>query len=116
MRWSTARNGESVLCPYEKHDHCSTYWKSSWPAPAALGYVEWFNVKAYRVIVVHLGAEVNFTASSLKMYNENLNTLEVFGYAHGEYNKLSGQILLDTANHLPSLWSDGIMIILTKRV
>ena len=36
------------------------------------------------------------------MYKANLNTLEVFTYAHDEYNKLSGQLLLDTANRLPS--------------
>ena len=36
------------------------------------------------------------------MYNEDLNTLEVFAYAHDKYNKLSGQLLLDTANRLPS--------------
>ena len=36
------------------------------------------------------------------MYNEDLNTLKVFAYAHDEYNKLSGQLLLDTANRLPS--------------
>ena len=51
-----------------------------------------------RVIAIRHGAKVNFTASSLKMYNEDLNTLEVFAYAHDEYNKLFGQLLLDTAN------------------
>ena len=55
-----------------------------------------------KVIAIRHGAKVNFTASSLKMYNEDLNTLEVFAYAHDEYNKLSGQLLLDTANCLPS--------------
>ena len=55
-----------------------------------------------KVIAIRHGAKVNFTASSLKMYNEDLNTLEVFAYAHDEYNKLSGQLLLDTANRLPS--------------
>ena len=55
-----------------------------------------------QVIAIRHGAKVNSSASSLKMYNEDLNTLEVFAYAHDEYNKLSGQLLLDTANHLPS--------------
>ena len=55
-----------------------------------------------RVIAIRHGAKVNFAASLLKMYNEDLNTLEVFAYAHDEYNKLSGQLLLDTANRLPS--------------
>ena len=36
------------------------------------------------------------------MYNEDLNTLQVFAYAHAAYSKLSGQLLLDTANRLPS--------------
>ena len=55
-----------------------------------------------KVIAIRHGAKVNFTTSSLKMYNEDLNTLEVFAYAHDEYNKLSGELLLDTANRLPS--------------
>ena len=55
-----------------------------------------------KVIAIRHGAKVNFTASSLKLYNEDLNTLEVFAYAHDEYNKLSGQLLLDTANRLRS--------------
>ena len=55
-----------------------------------------------KVIAIRHGAKVNFTAYSLKMYNEDLNTLEVFAYAHDECNKLSGQLLLDTANRLPS--------------
>ena len=55
-----------------------------------------------KVIAIGQGAKVNFTASSLKMYNEDLNTLVVFAYAHDEYNKLSGQLLLDTANRLPN--------------
>ena len=40
-----------------------------------------------RVIAIRHGAKVNFPASSLKMYNKDLNTLEVFAYAHDEYNK-----------------------------
>ena len=56
-----------------------------------------------KVIVIWHGAKVNFTASSLTMYNKDLNTtLEVFAYPHDEYNKLFGQLLLDTANHLSS--------------
>ena len=55
-----------------------------------------------KVIAIRHGAKINFTASSLKMYNEDLNTLEVFAYALDEYNKLSGQLLLDTANRSPS--------------
>ena len=43
-----------------------------------------------KVIAIRHGAKVIFTASLLKMYNEDLNTLEVFAYAHDKYNKLSG--------------------------
>ena len=55
-----------------------------------------------KVIAIRHGAKVNSTASSLEMYNEDLNTLDVFAYTHEEYNKHSGQLLLDTANRLPS--------------
>ena len=65
-----------------------------------------------KVIAVRHGAKVNFTASSLKMYNEN--TLAVFAYAHDEYNKLSGQLLLDTANRLPSTLKQRYLEFLDK--
>ena len=35
------------------------------------------------------------------MFNEDLNTLEVFAFAHDEPGKLSGQLLLDTTGRLP---------------
>ena len=34
---------------------------------------------------------------SLKIYNEDLNTLEALAYDHDKYHKLSGQLLLCTA-------------------
>ena len=37
------------------------------------------------------GPKVSFNATSLKSFNEDLNTLEVFAYAHDEVKKLSGQ-------------------------
>ena len=42
---------------------------------------------------------------SLKKFREDLNTLEVFAYAHNEIKKLlvSGQLLLDVANRLPGV-------------
>ena len=38
----------------------------------------------------------------MKSFNDDLNTLEVYAYAHDEYHKLSGQLLIDTANRLPN--------------
>ena len=48
------------------------------------------------------GPKVSHNSESLKLFNEDLNTLEVFAYAHNEYDKLSGQLLLDTASRLPN--------------
>ena len=48
------------------------------------------------------GPKVSHNSASLKLFNEDLNTLEVFAYAHNEYDKLSGQLLLDTASRLPN--------------
>ena len=56
-----------------------------------------------RVIAIRHGAKISFTSTSLKLFNEDLNTLEVYAYAHDEYHKLTGQLLLDTANRLPNL-------------
>ena len=52
-----------------------------------------------KVKAVRHGPKVSFNSASLKMFIEDLNTLEVFAYAHDEPDKLSGQ-LLDTAGHL----------------
>jgi len=53
-----------------------------------------------KVMAVRNGPKVSFTLTSLKMFNEDLNTLEIFTYAHDEVEKLSGQLLMDTANRL----------------
>ena len=49
------------------------------------------------VAEVRNGPKVIHTASSLKSFNEDLITLEVFAYGHNQVEKLSGQLLLDTA-------------------
>ena len=51
-----------------------------------------------KVIAIRHGAKISFTSTSLKSFHEDLNTLEVYAYAHDEYHKLTGQLLLDTAN------------------
>ena len=56
-----------------------------------------------KVMSVRNGPKVSFTSTSLKLFNEDVNTLEVFAYAHDKVEKLSGQLLIDTANRLPSL-------------
>ena len=55
------------------------------------------------IIRIHIGSKVIHTVASLKAFNEDLNTLEVFAYAHDEVEKLSGQLLLDVANCLPGV-------------
>ena len=54
------------------------------------------------VAEVRNGPKVTHTVSSLKSFNEDLITLEVFAYGHNQVEKLSGQLLLDTANRLPA--------------
>ena len=49
------------------------------------------------------------------MFNEDLNTLEVFAYAHYEVHKLSGQLLLDTAGRLPNLLKRRLIDFLDKK-
>ena len=56
-----------------------------------------------KIIAIRHGPKVSHTSASLKLFNKDLNTTEVFAYAHGEYNRLTGQLLLDTANRLPNL-------------
>ena len=54
-----------------------------------------------QIIAIHNGPKVIFNSTSLKSFNEDLNSLEVFAYVHDEVEKLSGQLLLDVANRLP---------------
>ena len=54
-----------------------------------------------KVQEIRNSAKVTHTVSSLKSSNEDLNTLEVFAYAHDKVDKLSEQLLLDVANRLP---------------
>ena len=56
-----------------------------------------------QVIDIHLGPRVVFKTASLKYYDENLNTSEVFAYVHDEVEKLSGQLLIIVANRLPGV-------------
>ena len=55
------------------------------------------------VIAIRHGPTVSHTSASLKLFNEDLNTIEVFAYADGEYNRFTEQLLLDTANRMPNL-------------
>ena len=55
-----------------------------------------------KVAEVLNGPKVTRTVLSLKSFNVDLITLEVFAYGHNQVEKLSGQLLLDTANRLPA--------------
>ena len=57
------------------------------------------------------GPEVGQNSASLKLFNEDLNTLEALAYTYNEYEKLSGQFLLDTANRVPNNLKNSILII-----
>ena len=46
-----------------------------------------------KIMAIRHGVKVSFNATSLKLSNEDLITLEVYAYAHDEYEKLSGQLL-----------------------
>ena len=45
-----------------------------------------------KIIEIRSGSVISFNVASLKQFNEDLNTLEVFAYAHDEFHKLSGQL------------------------
>ena len=55
------------------------------------------------IIAIRNGPKVSFDLNLLKMFNEDLNTLEVFAFAYDEAEKLSVQLLLYTASRLPTL-------------
>ena len=53
-----------------------------------------------KISKIRTGPRVAMSVASLKAFNEDLNTLEVYAHAHDELDKLSGQFMLDTANRL----------------
>ena len=55
-----------------------------------------------KVAEVRNGLKVIHTVSSLKSFNEDLITLEVFAYGHNQVEKLFSQLLLNTASRLPA--------------
>ena len=67
-----------------------------------------------KIIEIRNGSKVTLNSTSLKNFNEELNTLEGFAYAHNEIDKLSGQLLLDMANRLPVLLKRRYRDYLTK--
>ena len=68
-----------------------------------------------QIIDIRHGTKVVFNTGSLKAFNEDLNTLEVFAYAHDEIEKLSGQLLLDVAGRLPGVLKRRYLDYLTQR-
>ena len=56
-----------------------------------------------KVAKIRTGPWVAMSVASLKAFNEDLNTLKVYARAHDELYKLSGQLMLDTANRLPGV-------------
>ena len=54
-----------------------------------------------KIIEIRNGLKITHTVTSLKFFNKDFNTLEVFTYAHDKVENLSGQLLMDTACRLP---------------
>ena len=44
------------------------------------------------IVDICKGPVVSFNVEALKVFKEELNILEVFAYAHDEYERLSGQL------------------------
>ena len=57
---------------------------------------------------------ISFNTASLKSFNEELNLLEEYAYAHNELEKLFGQLTLDTANRFPNFLKRRFLDYLTK--
>ena len=53
-----------------------------------------------KIITIRQGTKASFNSTSLKSFNEDLYTFKVYAYAHDEYHRVSGQLLIDTANRL----------------
>ena len=67
-----------------------------------------------KVMKIRHGPTISFNASSLKAFNEELNLLEGYAYAHDKLKKLSKQLTLDTVNRLPNFLKRCYLDYLTK--
>ena len=68
-----------------------------------------------KIAKIRTGPRVAMSVASLKAFNEDLNTLEVYAHAHDELDKLSGQLMLDTANRLPGVLKRRYLDYLDKK-
>ena len=68
-----------------------------------------------KVMAIRNAAKVANDLPSLKLFNEDLNTLEVFAFAHDDVDKLSGQLLFDIANRLPGILKRRYLDFLDKK-
>ena len=68
-----------------------------------------------KIIAMRNGLKVLSDLDSLKMYNEDLNTLAIFAMANDEVEKLSGQLFLDTASRLPHVLKQRYLDYLNKK-
>ena len=56
-----------------------------------------------KIVGIRAVSRVPHTVASLKIFNIDLNSLEVSAYVHDEVKKSSGQLLLDVVNRLPGV-------------
>ena len=67
------------------------------------------------IAILRNGPKVLSDLNALKIYNDDLNTLEIFAMAHDEVNKLSWQLFLDTASRLPHALKPRYLDYLNKK-
>ena len=64
---------------------------------------------------IRTGPRAATSVASLKGFDKDLNTLEVYAHAHDELDKLSRQLMLDTANRLPGVLKRRYLGYLVKK-
>ena len=104
MYGTTTRNGEPVLCSMKNltRPTAQRFERALDRLRQRYGVSGGFTSEP-NMIAIRNGPKMSFDLNSLKMFNEDLNTLEVFAFSHDEAEKFSGQLLLDTASRLPTL-------------
>ena len=68
-----------------------------------------------KVLEIRKCSKITHSITSLKSFNDGLNTLEVFAYALDQAKKLSGKLLLDTAKRLPGNLKRRVLDYLDRR-
>ena len=97
MHWSASRNGHFVFAPTKTTSTSKRVDRALYPLRQRYS-VSGRLTSEPRIAKIRTGSRMAMSVASLKAFNEDLNILRVYAHAHDQQDKLSGKLMMDTAN------------------